>query len=417
MPLHLAGILGLIIIFVVGTTRSINLGALSLALTFLVGTVLVGETPREMASGFPVDLFVLLTGVTYLFGVATKNGTVERIVDRAVGLARGRRSLVPWVVFAVAAFPAMAGAIGSAGVALLAPLAMRLAERCNLDRRMMGLMVVHGAASGNFSPLNVLAAIIRQAMSDRGLEMSAGLLFGANLFYNVALGFIIVAWFGGFRRTPDPRAPESSDGEALSSNGRFSPDQLWTVAAIAGVAIVSLGFGVNIGFSALTAGVLLQAIFPAQTQGAERHIAWSVVLLVCGIVTYVSALQRFGTIDAVGIGIAGLGTPLLVAFLLCTVAAVTSAVASSAGILGAIIPLAAPFMIQGGIGASGMAVALALSATVVDATPFSTVGALVVANASEDERQHVYRGLLIWGFIMVITAPVITWLLFVLPSA
>ena len=97
MPLHLAGILGLIIIFVVGTTRSINLGALSLALTFLVGTVLVGETPREMASGFPVDLFVLLTGVTYLFGVATKNGTVERIVDRAVGLARGHRSLVPWL--------------------------------------------------------------------------------------------------------------------------------------------------------------------------------------------------------------------------------------------------------------------------------------------------------------------------------
>lgn len=148
---------------------------------------------------------------------------------------------------------------------------------------------------------------------------------------------------------------------------------------------------------------MLQAVFPQQTQGAERHIAWSVVLLVCGVVTYVTALQRYGTIDAVGAGIAGIGTPLAVAFLLCTVAAVTSAVASSAGILGAMIPLAAPFMAQGGIGASSLAVALALSATVVDATPFSTVGALVVANASQEERQHVYRGLLGWGAVMVIT--------------
>ena len=63
-----------------------------------------------------------------------------------------------------------------------------------------------------------------------------------------------------------------------------------------------------------------------------------------------------------------------------------------------------------------MIVALAVSATVVDATPFSTVGALVVANASEAERPTVYRGLLAWGAAMVITAPVITWLVFVLPG-
>jgi hypothetical protein len=54
---------------------------------------------------------------------------------------------------------------------------------------------------------------------------------------------------------------------------------------------------------------------------------------------------------------------------------------------------------------------------VVDSTPFSTVGALVVANSPEDERDNVFRGLLAWGAVMVVTAPVITWLAFVLPSA
>jgi len=157
-------------------------------------------------------------------------------------------------------------------------------------------------------------------------------------------------------------------------------------------------------------------MFPRSTSGAERQIAWSVVLLVCGIVTYMNALQRYGTVEAVGAGIAGLGRPLVVALLLCAVGAVTSAFASSAGILGAMMPLAAPLLAQGVVGTTGLVVALAVSATVVDATPFSTVGALVVANASEEERARVYRALLSWGALMVVTAPLVTWLVFVLPS-
>jgi len=134
-------------------------------------------------------------------------------------------------------------------------------------------------------------------------------------------------------------------------------------------------------------------------------------------VTYVGALQRYGTVDAAGTWIAGLGNVHVVGLLLCYVGAITSAFASSAGILSALIPLAIPFIAQGSVGPTGMVVALAVSATVVDATPFSTVGALAVANASEGERQHVYQGMLRWGAAMVVTAPLITWLFFILPAS
>jgi len=81
---HLIGVLGLVLIFIIGTLRPINLGVLALVMTFVVGAVVVGESPGRMVSGFPIELFVLLVGVTYLFGVASENGTVEWIVDRAV---------------------------------------------------------------------------------------------------------------------------------------------------------------------------------------------------------------------------------------------------------------------------------------------------------------------------------------------
>jgi hypothetical protein len=62
------------------------------------------------------------------------------------------------------------------------------------------------------------------------------------------------------------------------------------------------------------------------------------------------------------------------------------------------------------VNVTGLVIALAISATVVDSSPFSTAGARVVANATEAERVVVYRGLLA---LMVVTAPLATWLLFV----
>src|SRR5687767_892002 len=234
-------------------------------MTFLVGTFAVGESPREMYSGFPVDLLVLLVGVTYLFGIAMKNGTVERIIEGAARLTGNRRSVIPWVVFVVASLPGMAGALGSAGVALLAPLALRLAERYDIDRRMIGLMVVHGAAAGNFSPLNVLTAIVTRAVAAAGLEISVPTLFFGNLAYNVVLAVIIFVMFGG-RQVARPgsqgrdhdRALE--DQRALRTPGtphRLSIAQVSTLVAIAAVAVAAFVFGLAIGFVALAAAVTL----------------------------------------------------------------------------------------------------------------------------------------------------------------
>jgi di/tricarboxylate transporter len=417
LSIHVVGVIGLVLIFLIGVLRPINLGSLSLVMTFLVGAIFVGENVKEIYSGFPVELLVLLAGATYLFAIAENNGTVGRIVEGAARMVKDRRALIPWAIFVVAALPAMAGALGSAGVALIAPLALRLARRYDIDRRMAGLMVVHGAACGNFSPLNALSAIVMQTLTRNGLQMSAATLFLGNLAYNVGLAVVIYLMFGGLRLGwRKTKVMASTDGPVESTPQPLRGDQLCTLLVILVVAVAAFGFGLNIGLVAITAAATLHLMFPASSGKAEQRIAWGVVLLVCGIVTYVTALQRYGTLNAVGHGIARLSNPLATGLLLCAVGAVTSAFASSAGILGALIPMAVPLMARGEIGATGLVIALALSATVVDATPFSTVGALVVANAEDEERTQLYRGLLIWGAVMVVTAPLLTWLIFILPA-
>jgi hypothetical protein len=134
-----------------------------------------------------------------------------------------------------------------------------------------------------------------------------------------------------------------------------------------------------------------------------------VVLLICGVLTYVGVLEEMGTIDWVGENVAAIGIPLLAALLLCYVGAIVSAFASSVGVLGAFIPLAVPFLLQGEVGVVGTVAALAVASTVVDVSPYSTNGALVLANAREVDTDVLYRQLLIYRAVVVAVAPLLVW--------
>src|SRR6058998_906462 len=211
MSVHLIAIFALLVIFALGTLRPVNLGALALVATFAVGEIVAGEDAKTILSGFPPDLFVLLFGVTYLFGIASVNGTIEWLVNSLARLVGDRTALIPWVMFFVAAIPTTAGALGPAAVAMLAPIALPLAKKYDINLRLMGLMVMHGACAGNFSPVNALAVIVNGTVQRNGLPTYPLALFAANFAYNIVLGAAIYLAFGGLelRRREQDRAAVS----------------------------------------------------------------------------------------------------------------------------------------------------------------------------------------------------------------
>ena len=86
---------------------------------------------------------------------------------------------------------------------------------------------------------------------------------------------------------------------------------------------------------------------------------------------------------------------------------------SSTALLTAFIPLAGPLLASSTLSASGTVAALAIAATVVDVSPFSTDGALIVANAQESDRQRVYKQLMMYAGGVVLVAPAMAWALLV----
>ncbi|MFD7955193.1 SLC13 family permease [Streptomyces ardesiacus] len=471
MSPELISILVLVVVFVLATTRSVNMGALAFAAAFGVGTLVADLDADGIFAGFPGDLFVVLVGVTYLFAIARANGTTDWLVHAAVRLVRGRVALIPWVMFALTGALTAIGAVSPAAVAIVAPVALSFATRYSISPLLMGTMVVHGAQAGGFSPISIYGSIVNGIVEREKLPGSEVGLFLASLVANLLIAAVLFAVLGGrklwargavtpedgggsgagARSTGTGAGPagtsagagsgagaDSATGTAPGAKGaapaavavrpgrgtggtedtgpRLGPARIATLAALVALVVAVLGFDLDAGLSAVTLAVVLSTAWPDDSRRAVGEIAWSTVLLICGVLTYVGVLEEMGTITWAGEGVGGIGVPLLAAVLLCYIGAIVSAFASSVGIMGALIPLAVPFLAQGEIGAVGMVAALAVSATVVDVSPFSTNGALVLAAAPDVDRDRFFRQLMIYGGIVVAAVPALVWLVLVVPG-
>jgi di/tricarboxylate transporter len=457
MSPELISILVLVVVFVIATTRSVNMGALAFAAAFGVGGLVADLDADGIFAGFPGDLFVVLVGVTYLFAIARANGTTDWLVHAAVRLVRGRVALIPWVMFALTGALTAIGAVSPAAVAIVAPIALSFAARYGISSLLMGAMVVHGAQAGGFSPISIYGSIVNGIVERENLPGNEVVLFLSSLAANLVIAGVVFVVCGGLKLwaqgavderdggagdsggSPAPAAGSRAAGAApvpqraaprdaglrtapapaptpSTETTNLTPSRIATLTSLLALVVAVLVFDLDAGLTAITLAVVLSTLWPEDSRKATGQIAWPTVLLICGVLTYVGVLDEMGTITWAGEGVGNIGVPLLAAVLLCYIGALVSAFASSVGIMGALIPLAVPFLERGEIGAIGMVAALAVSATVVDVSPFSTNGALVLAAAPDVDRERFFRQLMVYGVIVVAVVPAAAWLVMVVPG-
>jgi len=202
--------------------------------------------------------------------------------------------------------------------------------------------------------------------------------------------------------------------QASSEHAGATMQQIVTVVGLIALAVLTLVYKLDIGFVAITIGLILSIIAPNVQKRAITQVSWPEIMLIVGVSTYVGVMEKMGTITFVGESVAHLTSPLVAALLLCFVGAVVSAFASSTAVLGSLIPLAVPFLQSGtGVDPIGFIAAMAVASTIVDVSPFSTNGALVLANAQGVDRDVFLRQLMIYGGIVTLVAPVVVWFLFI----
>lgn len=420
---ELVAVCGLILIFALSMWRKINMGAVALVVAFLLGVLYFGQTAADIASGFPGSLLITLLGVTYLFGMARANGTIDQIVAGAVGAVRGRVALVPWVFFILAAIITGSGALSAATNAILVPVGLAFAQRYRINPLLVGLCIINGTNAGGFSPIAVYFTIVNGVLHKVGISVDASQVFLWTFIANVIINAAAFILLGGPELMRRRREEETADSTTSYLGGgtativktaTWTGQKIVTLVLMVSILVGALGFKLDVGFLALAAAVILSALYPQHSKEALGHIGWNVILLIGGIVTYISVLESAGVIKELANSVAGIGTPLLAALMMLVVAGAVSAFASTNAMFVVLVPLAAPLLTAGSVGVLGFVIALCIAASAVDSSPFSTGGALVVANTEEEKREQTFRGMMIWGMSMIVAAPLLAWLLFVL---
>lgn len=399
----LTSLLALLGAIVLSMFSRINVGLIAIAAAWLIGVYGMDMKPDAVAAGFPTGLFLTLVGTTLLFAIAETNRSLEGLASRAFHLARGNAYLLPILFFVLGFGFAAVGPGAVAGVALVVPLAMALAQRASLPPLLTALMVANGANAGNLSPLSSVGIIANSKMAAVGLVGHEWKTMLANLIAHLLVAVLAYAFF--LYRLPRTAA-DSAPASTIAAPP-FERAQHLTLAVIgvwvAGVVL----FKLHVGLSAIAAALVLIALRTGDENAAIRRIPWGIILMVTGVSVLIAILESSGGMELFTRLLAAIANPDTVNGVIAFVTGVISTYSSTSGVvLPAFLPTV-PGLVQQLGGGDPLAVALSINvgSSMVDVSPLSTIGALCVAAVADPviSRKLFYQ-LLAWGFSMTLVA-------------
>jgi len=392
----------LVVAMTVSCFSALNVGVLAIVLAWVVGFYF-GDMPlNEVLSGFPVNLFLTLVGVTLLFTQAQLNGTLDRVAKLAVGVCRGNAGVIPIMFFVLGATISTLGPGNIATAAMLAPMAMAIALRLGIPLFLMAIMVGHGVQSAALSPFGPTGIIVNGIMEKIGLPGHEAYTYWANIFGHAAVAFTGYLLFGGLKLFRSNDRLALAQEEPQLTLGRV---HVATLLAVLGVIAFVIATGANIGMVAAVAAVILAAFRFADHEQALKRMPWSPIVMVTGVTVLIALLEKTGGMDLFTTFLSSFVTPSTLSAAMAFVTGLISIYSSTAGVvLPAFLPTV-PGLIEevGGGDPLKVATAMNVGAHIVDTSPLSTIGAICIAAipATEDPRA-TYVKLLAWGLSMAL---------------
>jgi di/tricarboxylate transporter len=211
--------------------------------------------------------------------------------------------------------------------------------------------------------------------------------------------------------TPAVTAPPQAAPTDLPMERRH-----WLTAGGIGVLIAAVaGFELDVGMVALIIATVLILLRAADETRAIQRMPWGVILMVTGVTVLIALLQKTQGLALVTDGIASLSTPRTIEPVVAFGTGLVSVYSSTSGVvLPAFLPLA-PALAErlGGIDPLSIAWSMNVSASLVDLSSLSTVGALYIAGAAPGtDVRKLFNALLVWGLTMTLVGAALCYVLF-----
>lgn len=402
----------LVLAVVLSCTTTINIGVLAMALALVVGVFIGGMRPAAVFAGFPTDLLITLVGVTLLFAIAETNGTLSRVTARGVRLCKGHPGVLPVMFFAIGFIISTIGAGATPASALLAGPAMAVAAQAGIPPLLMVLMTGNGTLAGTLSPFAPTGVVAHGVMQRIGLGGVEWQTFAYNAAAHSIVGIGGFLLFGGWKlfrkRDGEVRAAQSEPGVMTTAH--------WlTCAAIVILIVAVAGLKQDVGMMALILSTVLILLRTVDEARAIQRMPWGVILMVTGVTVLIALLQETEGLDLITGAIARVSTPTTIEPVVAFGTGLVSVYSSTSGVvLPAFLPMAPDLGHRlGGIDPLSIAWSMNVSASLVDLSSLSTVGALYIAGMPPGaDARRLFNALLAWGMSMTIVGALLCWILF-----
>lgn len=391
---------------------------------------------------------MILTGVTFLFGIATTNGTMEKLTANAIRLAKGNTALIPLIIFFLITIITTIGPGNIATVTLMAPVVMSIASRIGMSAFLMTLLVVgaaNGAAFSPIAPTGIISTSFLTKMAPQLEKLGQHLgdlnLLAWKIHLNSEIAQIIgnVAGFlalGGWSWIRKQRNSSLSIDDIAPKPAPFDKKQ-WLTLACVGVLVllvilpslavtkswfspaimnlIGTGKATNVGAVAFLLSCILLIANAGDSKAAVKSMPWSVIIMVGGMGILIDVMDKAGGLNALVSIIASISNPVTINGVLGLVTGVISAYSSSSGVVMPMFLPLVPGLIEqlGGGNAISMISSINVGSHMVDTSPLSLFGAICIACADEKEdKGKLFRHLLIWGFSMSVVGAILCYVFF-----
>ena len=379
----------LVVVIALGFIKKVNIGFLSIGATFLLtmfaialnfkvpaaGGAMKALKVSAIAGGFSSSMFVTLVGVTFLFGMASQNGTLDLFSKKVVALVCNKTVLIPPLMFFLSAFVSAIGPGHIAAGILMTTFAVYLAIEMKVNPMATALYAKLGANAGCASTLS-MTGILAKALAEP-LGYSG---FGLHLFLTTLLsGFIftlvVYVLYKGYKVKAD-------NPMKLSDIPAFNRDQKITMIAVAVMVICCIGFKLDTGLFAFVMATVLIFLGCADEKKAIKGIPWGTLIMICGVGVLVNMISILGGIKLISDGLGAFMTERTAVPIMAASSGILSWVSSTtAVVMPTMYPIAAEICTKFA-DVSFVELISAITATSFAAaiSPLSTGGAIIMSS-------------------------------------
>ena len=378
MNLGLVSLIVLLLAIIIGFARNANVGILCVGFSMILSIVYKVDI-KTVIAGLSSSLFIQMVGITYLFAIIQRNGTLELLARKMVRLVGTKTHLIPFVMSILGFIVCAIGPGAIPSLAIIPVIAIPVAVSAGVNPIMTAIIGDLGVMSGRMSPLTPESAVVRELMKQQGLEANTIPIMICLTFTALICVVLVYIYYKGWK----VEKVEATTKEKLPS---FEPKQWLSILGLVVLAVGALFFSWNVGFTGFLVGSILIVLGCADEKKAISAIPWNVILMVLGVGILMNVITISGGIDIMVAALEKVMNKTIAAMVMGVVAGIMSFFSSGLGVVfPTLIPTAAG--LSGGLGVSAIELVsvIVIGGTVAGFTPVSTTGALIMAGVSQQK--------------------------------